>query len=236
MINICHPADCNEYMRVLPDKFFDLFEADPPYFDGPDKKKYYSPGYKKVNKKYYNQLKYWDKVTEEFFNQLNRISKYYIFWGENYYNFNFPTGRLIWDKIKPDNDFSDCEIAVTNLFNHVYKIDYLWNGFHQAKSISECKKVNGNKKQNEIRIHQTQKPVNLYKIILQKYAKPGFKIGCSHTGSGSIRIACHDMGFYFEGCELDPMVWKDQEERFKNHISQKELFDKSEIQELIYNR
>ena len=50
-----------------------------------------------------------------------------------------------------------------------------------------------------------------------------------NVGSGSIRIACHDMGFYFEGCEIDSDYWNDQEERYKIHASQQELFDPIEI-------
>lgn len=69
---------------------------------------------------------------------------------------------------------------------------------------------------------------------MQNYAKPGWTVFDSHVGSGSIRIACHDMGFEFEGCELDKDYWKAQEERYQNHISQGEIFDKQEIQGLIY--
>lgn len=55
----------------------------------------------------------------------------------------------------------------------------------------------------EIRIHPTQKPVDLYKWILDKYAKQGDKILDTHLGSMSIAIACHDLKFELVGCELD---------------------------------
>lgn len=29
--------DCMEYMKSVPDKFFELAVVDPPYFDGPNK-------------------------------------------------------------------------------------------------------------------------------------------------------------------------------------------------------
>jgi site-specific DNA-methyltransferase (adenine-specific) len=83
-------------------------------------------------------------------------------------------------------------------------------------------------------IHPTQKPVALYKWLLKNYAKPGDKIFDSHVGSGSIRIACHDMGFDFEGCEIDKDYWEAQEARYKQHISQGELFSKEEMQKEIY--
>ena len=34
-------ADCMDYMRTVPDKFFDLAVCDPPYIDGPQKPGYY---------------------------------------------------------------------------------------------------------------------------------------------------------------------------------------------------
>jgi site-specific DNA-methyltransferase (adenine-specific) len=74
------------------------------------------------------------------------------------------------------------------------------------------------------KIHPTQKPVALYKWLLKNYAKPGDKIFDSHVGSGSIRIACHDMGFDFEGCEIDKDYWEAQEARYKAHASQLDMF------------
>jgi site-specific DNA-methyltransferase (adenine-specific) len=84
------------------------------------------------------------------------------------------------------------------------------------------------------KIHPTQKPVALYKWLLKNYAKPNDKIFDSHVGSGSIRIACHDMGFDFEGCEIDKDYWEAQEERFINHTNQIDLFSGQELQESLY--
>jgi len=94
--------------------------------------------------------------------------------------------------------------------------------------------IQGNMKNKESRIHPTQKPVALYKWLLKNYAKPNDKIFDSHVGSGSIRIACHDMGFDFEGCEIDKDYWEAQEERYNNHVSQQDLFTPEVIQETIY--
>lgn len=69
-------------------------------------------------------------------------------------------------------------------------------------------------------IHPTQKPVALYKWILQNYAKPGDKIFDSHMGSQSSRIAAWDMGFDYYGCELDADYFRDGCKRFENHRSQ----------------
>lgn len=74
-------------------------------------------------------------------------------------------------------------------------------------------------------IHPCQKPIELYKWILTKYAKEGDKIFDSHVGSGSIRIACYDLGFDFEGCEIDGDYWQAQEDRYQEHILQPTLFE-----------
>jgi len=71
---------------------------------------------------------------------------------------------------------------------------------------------------------ETQKPIKLYKWLLKNYAKPNDKILDTHVGSGSIRIACHDMGFDLYGCELDADYWQAQEDRYNRHIKQNELF------------
>ena len=84
------------------------------------------------------------------------------------------------------------------------------------------------------KIHPTQKPVALYKWLLKNYAKPNDKIFDSHVGSGSIRIACHDMGFDFEGCEIDKDYWEAQENRYNEHAQQGSLFSDKEIQGIIY--
>jgi site-specific DNA-methyltransferase (adenine-specific) len=89
------------------------------------------------------------------------------------------------------------------------------------------------RKKNGGKIHPTQKPVALYKWLLQKYAKPGWTIFDSHVGSGSIRISCHDMGFNFIGCENDEEYFNKQEKRFNDHISQNELWEKEDLKGFI---
>jgi len=75
-----------------------------------------------------------------------------------------------------------------------------------------------------IRIHPTEKPVVLYKWLLDKYAKQGDKILDTHLGSGSIAIACHDYGFELTACELDTEYYDKAIKRISNHIAQQKLF------------
>ena len=84
--------------------------------------------------------------------------------------------------------------------------------------------MQGNKSKNEKRIHPTQKPVQLYKWLLTNYAKPGDTILDTHGGSMSIAIACWDMGFDLDICELDSDYFNDAVKRFENHIKQTTLF------------
>ena len=79
------------------------------------------------------------------------------------------------------------------------------------------------------RFHPTQKPIALYKWLLQNYAKPGDSILDTHLGSGSSRIAAYDMGFDFVGYELDAEYFNASEARFKNHISNLKLFAPEEM-------
>jgi site-specific DNA-methyltransferase (adenine-specific) len=205
--------DCMEYMKDIPDKHFDLAIVDPPY--GIEINKSERLGH-------YGGKKDWDNAIpdEKYFSEILRISGKVIIWGGNY--FTLPPAKcfLIWDKHQPKGiSFADCE--------------YAWSNLEDSARIFRLRPQNADA---DGRIHPTQKPVALYKWLLQNYAKPGQTIFDSHVGSGSIRIACHDLGFDFTGCELDPDYHEAQEKRFKTHIEQGELFGGSEIQELVYTK
>lgn len=213
--------DCMELMKTLDDNSIDLAIVDPPYFDGPNKRKF---GESKLAKsKDYDSIKVWNVPDKEYFDELFRVSKHQIVWGCNYYDYNFGSGRIIWDKCNGDIDFSDCEIAYCSLHDSTRLFRYMWHGMMQGKSITEGHLQQGNKKLNEKRIHQNQKPVNLYKWLLMKYAKEGYKILDTHVGSGSILIASHDMGYDILGSELDKNVYLKSSERLDIHSMQLRL-------------
>lgn len=165
------------------------------------------------------------------FQEIQRVSKYWIVWGCNYFDFHFPPGRIVWDKVNQSSDFSDCEIAATNCHDSVRLFRFMWNGMMQGKSVSEGHIMQGNKKLNEIRIHPTQKPVALYAWIYSRYAKSGDKILDTHLGSGSSRIAAYDAGLNFVGCEIDKNYFDAQEKRFAEHTAQENLFLQTEMPE-----
>lgn len=203
-------------MATLSDKHYDLAIVDPPYGIGigivdpvGGRKEKYKDG------------KEWDKniPQNKYFIELKRISDRQIIWGANYFNsFLGFGGAIVWDKDQPLPDSSQCEIASCSYYTKVGIYKQRWTNFVNTKQTK----------------HPTEKPIALYKWLLQNYAKPGWTIFDSHVGSGSLRIACHDLGFDFEGCEIDKDYWEAQESRYQNHIKQNELFEKEDIQKLVY--
>jgi site-specific DNA-methyltransferase (adenine-specific) len=202
--------DNMQLMARYPDKYFDLAIVDPPYGLGlatvsvPSKKNTNS------QQKFYKDLKnkMWDNSTpnKEYFDQLKRISKNQIVWGGNYMAEHLGNTKciLIWDKMTYIPTMSQFEFAFCSMNKHPQLI-----------------KINSN---DINRLHPTQKPVALYKWLLDKYAKQGDKILDTHLGSGSIAIACHDYGFELTACELDAEYYEKAIQRIKNHTNQQKLF------------
>lgn len=95
--------------------------------------------------------------------------------------------------------------------------EYAWTSFNANAKVFECAPQG---KPGDERFHPTQKPVELYKWILSRYAKSGDKILDTHLGSGSSRIAAYDLGFDFVGCEIDDVYFGLQEKRFEEYTKQ----------------
>ena len=208
-------ADCMEIMKQYPDKYFGLCIVDPPYGIGMDKTHFKT---KSSNSKPtdYN-AKDWDSAipNKEYFAELMRVSKNQIIWGGNYFVENLTNSScwVVWDKDNGDSIHADCELAWTSFKTGVRKIKWLWHGMRQQ-----------NMKNKEKRIHPTQKPVQLYKWLLQNYAKEGDKILDTHFGSLSIGIACNDMGFELTAIELDKNYYEAGKKRLIEHQRQLTIF------------
>jgi len=247
MISEVHNIDCNLFMKELPDKFFDLAIVDPPYGIGQGGKKINSktfrsdgsriPKFDKRNgakiitkeKCYHNNYKDEHPPDEEYFWELNRVSKNMIIWGANHFLDRMPflldsPCWIVWDKVNGETDQSDCELAWTSFTTAVRQVTFMWNGFTQGIGTVNGHINQGNKSLCELRIHPNQKPVSLYKWLLKNYAKPGDKIFDSHMGSQSSRIAADEMGFDYWGCELDPDYFRDGCKRFEQYKAQLKLF------------
>jgi len=209
-------CDNMELMAKYPDNYFDLAIVDPPYGIGMDNQKVRTKPnrpntYLRANQNQYN-VSNWDSKSpnKEYFTELFRVSKNQIIWGANYFCKNIPNGKgwIYWDKQMGDNNFSSGEFA--------YQSFQVKSSFFSFPSIRDAG-FGG-------RIHPTQKPICLYKWLLEKYAKPNDKILDTHLGSMSIAIACHDYGFELVGAELDEEYYKKGIQRVKNHVSQQKLF------------
>jgi site-specific DNA-methyltransferase (adenine-specific) len=204
--------ECNlELMARYEDNYFDLAIVDPPYGINAAKEKFTPKnktwdGKKKVGYK----TKNWDNKipNQKYFNELFRVSKNQIIWGGNY--FGLIGGYIFWDKKETMPTYTQGELAYCSVINKIDKFEFLWSGYK--------------KQEQETRIHPTQKPVALYKWILDKYAKENNKILDTHLGSGSIAIACHDYNFELTACELDTEYFDKAIQRIINHTNQTKLF------------
>ncbi len=198
-------ADCMRVMAGFPDNYFDLAVVDPPYFDGPNKPGFYGGQMSKegVRRNGYKKIGVWVVPGEDYFSELFRVSKEQIIWGFNYYMIpNAGPGRIVWDKCNPASSFSDCEIAYCSMISSVRLFAFMWNGMMQG-SEHNGRIQQGDKSRNEKRIHPTQKPVQLYKWLLENFAREGWRVLDTHLGSGSIAIAAHYAGVHLTACEID---------------------------------
>lgn len=202
--------DNMELMARYEDGYFDLAIVDPPYGINRSGQKEQKQG-KNSDRKYHKNKK-WDNAIpdKQYFEELQRVSKNQIIWGANYfveYLTKGTMGWIVWFKSQIGLTMSDCELA--------------YSSFQRATRV-----VNINRgdlaKQNTI--HPTEKPIRLYQWLLDNYAEQGDKILDTHLGSGSIAIACHNLGYDLTACEIDKEYFDDAIKRLERHKSQKRLF------------
>lgn len=199
--------DCMEGMKQFPDKFFDLAIPDPQYGIREARNNNSSRSCLAISKNY--DIREWDdkRPDFEYFKELLRISKNQIILGGNYFADLLPASScwIVWDKDNGENDFADCELAWTSFDTAVRKFKWKWHGMLQQDM-----------KHKEIRIHRNQKPVALYRWLLQNYAKPGIKLIDTHVGSASSLIAFEWEGFFdYVGFETDKDYYRDSKHRLE---------------------
>ena len=208
----CLNADCMDVMAKHADGYFDLAIVDPPYGIGEHGKG--NSRHKGGQEFTIFKPKHWDNEppTAEYFAELKRVSKNQIIWGGNYFADKLtPTmGWVFWDKLI-GGDFSDGELAYTS-FNRALK--------KFTHSTFKNRATNYASAQGQCRIHPCQKPVPLYKWLLQNYAQPGQRILDTHMGSGSSVIAALDAGFEMLACEIDAEYFATAVERIGRHLQQ----------------
>lgn len=156
--------DCVEYMRTLPDKYFDLAVVDPPYGINAGNMQM---GISTTRK--YSRGKDWDLGAPgpEYFEQLFRVAREQIIWGGNYFDLPRSEDWIVWDKMNYGRSFSEAEFA--------------WCSIHRKIRVFRFRTttpVEGGK------IHPTQKPVELYTWILSNYARGGHGYSIHTSGPG----------------------------------------------------
>jgi len=198
-----------ELMSRYADNHFDLAIVDPPYGGNDaiglkDNKTKGKQATKRTDYKVFKNV----APNAEYFNELKRVSKNQIIWGVNFYkNYDLSGGRLCWDK--KGTAFGRAELAYLSMTKSVNICEVVWNGMLQYDM-----------KNKETRIHPTQKPIKLYEWLLMNYAKERDKILDTHLGSGSIAIACHNLGYDLTACELDKEYYEASIKRLNEHTSQ----------------
>lgn len=203
-------TDCMEFMRNIPDKYYDLAVVDPPY--GLDNfKKNHSRSKIWTSTDY--EKKDWDASVPDksYFDELLRVSKNQVIFGANHFISKIPYDSscwIVWDKMNGSNDFADCELAWTSFKKAVRIFRFRWSGFLQGYTGAF----------HEKRIHPCQKPIALYRFIFDKFSQAGWSVIDTHLGSGSSRIAAYLCGLDFTGIEKDEDYFKDEESRFENFV------------------
>lgn len=201
--------DNMDLMSRYPDNHFELAIIDPPYgikrFEKPSGTTRF--GSSEMMQK--EGLKWDTKPSDEYWLELFRVTKNQIVWGAN--NFVMPTSEyfLIWDKQQTVDNFASAEYAWVSM---------------GLKKPAKVFRYSIHKHNHTDKIHPTQKPVKLYEWLLMNYAKEGDKILDTHLGSGSIAIACHNLGFDLTACELDKDYFDSAMKRIEQHKQQIRMF------------
>ena len=230
-MNVAYNMDCMDGMKQYPDKYFDLAVVDPPYGISVDmqslgqgtglcperntqkilKSRMNSGG--KLKTRALNRMDTsWDSAppSPEYFKELFRVAKKQVIWGGNYFDLPPTRGIICWDKEQTFLNFSQWEMAWTNMDFPAKIFRFSNRGFTSPEK--------------DAKIHPTQKPVSLYRWVFSEFAKPGYKILDTHLGSGSSRLAAYDAGLDFVGYEIDKFYFDKQEERFNAYTAQTSLF------------
>ena len=250
--------DCVEYMRTLPDNFFDIAICDPPYGDAEIGNFHFGGRFGER----FDRYKQPQTTTPPISNikptgihtQEGTLSKKY------YKEKDVGLKNIDWD-VAPQQDFFD------ELFR-VSKNQVIWGGNYfclpptrcflvwRKLSISEkfsmamCEyawtSFNGNAKLFESvpqrgkysgKFHPTEKPIALYNWILDLFAKDGDKIFDPMMGSQSSRCAAFLSGYDYCGCEIDEYYFNKGNEFFERICHGVEIDEKGNkiIQTKLFN-
>lgn len=221
-------CDCMDGMKAIPDKYFDLAIVDPPYgigatrFNNGAGLKDHAQGstaLKARQNRFHGAGKLHDRVLNrsnldwdneppkhEYFEELFRVSRNQIIWGGNYFDLPPTRGIVVWDKKQPWENFS--------------QVEYAWTSFDAPAALFSYRSTNEKNK-----FHPTQKPLDLYRFLIRRFAEPGDVILDTHAGSATSLIACRETGHRYIGFEIDPEYYEKAKARLDAAESQATIFD-----------
>lgn len=225
-------GDCMKFLPLFPDHFFPLAIVDPPYGINADtfnngaglkdhaegstarrlRKGRLNQGSGKLkDRSLQNMSCDWDFEIPppEYFSELRRVSRNQIIWGGNYFDLPPTRGIVCWDKEQPWENFSAFELA--------------WTSFDKPAAIFRFCNAGG--VTGEKKIHPTQKPVALYKWLINKYAAPGDIILDTHVGSASSLVAYRETNHKYVGFEIDEMYYQEALKRVEAAENQMTIYD-----------
>ncbi len=181
-MNMVHCIDALEFMKRVPDGYFDLVLTDPPYGIG--------AGSDVCGHRHKGNKKEWDNkpITKEYLDEIIRISEFQIIWGGNYFELSPHKCFLIWDKGGSlDMTLAMAEMAWTN-------IDYPAKMYRHHPAVGKT----GN--------HPTEKPLKVIEFCME-FIRSRHNIKTvfdPFMGSGTTAVACKSLELEWCGCELEP--------------------------------
>ena len=199
MINL-YNEDCLNAMKTMEDNSFEIAIVDPPFGIG---------NFVQPNR---GQTVSWNNRTPstEYFEQLQRVSKNQIIFGANYYNcFSQKHGAIVWVKNQPMPNFSKAVIASCTFHKKIEVYTQTWTNFVASGRCTS---------------HPCEMPVDLFEWILLNYAKEGDRILDTHSGSGSLAVACLNLDFEYTGFEINKDYYEEALERIQLESRQTKLF------------
>ena len=209
--------DCLHYMKQCSDMQFDLAIVDAPYRDEKD-----NAPTKQMRQKTDGKMKnFGNKPKKEFWDELFRISKNQIVWGANNFIEDLKNTNcfVFWDKLVDCKNYSDGELAWTSFNKPAKMFRYVWSGNRYGTPNN----IQGVGKKS-CRTHPTEKPIYLYRWLLTEFAEEGNKIFDPFLGSGSIAVACDELGFELDACEISKTYFDNANKRLNVYRQQQTLF------------
>jgi site-specific DNA-methyltransferase (adenine-specific) len=210
---VLYCCDNIEILPLLPNKSIDLVLCDPPYGIGAYANGTMGGGVLGKQSSYDVTFDDTSIPHKEIFNLITKYPS--IIFGGNYF-IEYLTNSscwLVWDKVNGENYFADCELAWTNFKTAVRKYTWKWQGMLQQDM-----------KTKDERIHPTQKPLGLFKLILQDYSKDNDLILDPFSGSGTTAVACEDLNRRWICIEKEEKYCELSAKRIENFLAQGKLF------------